>query len=134
MGPEYVPKFPACSSVGPNQADWFLAQPDWFLAQPDRFLPQPDRLAATSADRVDRPVRFHRGNGDRDTRSLHGLQVPGRAHFVMLRRGASHDDRSAAGRNEPRVPLRYYALDPGFHGVHAGPAHTNRDADGADVS
>ena len=77
MGPEYVPKFPDCSGVGPNQADW--------------LLPQPDRLAATSADRVDRPVRFHRGNGDRDTRSLHGLQVPGRdqlsccgaAHFIV---------------------------------------------------
>jgi hypothetical protein len=61
-----------------------------FLAQPDWFLPQPDRLAATSANRVDRPVRFHRGNSDRDTRSLHGLQVPGRDHFVMLRHGASH--------------------------------------------
>jgi hypothetical protein len=67
MSPEYVPKFPDCSGVGPNQAD--------------RLLPQPDRLAATSANRVDRPVRFHRGNSDRDTRSLHGLQVPGRDHL-----------------------------------------------------
>jgi hypothetical protein len=31
-------------------------------------------------------------------------------------------------------PGFHYALDPGFHGVPTSPAHTNRDADGADVS
>ena len=66
MRPEYVPKFPGCSGVGPNQADWFLPQPGVLLAQPDW-------LAATSADRVDHPVLLHRANSNRDTRSLHGF-------------------------------------------------------------
>ena len=32
------------------------------------------------------------------------------------------------------VSLRQDAVDPGFHGVPAGPAHPDRDADGAGVS
>ena len=33
-------------------------------------------------------------------------------------------NRSAAGRTGSGVTLRQNALDPGFHGVPAGPAHT----------
>ena len=39
-----------------------------------------------------------------------------------------------AGRTETGLPLRQNALDPGFHGVPTGPAHTNGDADGAGMS
>jgi FAD binding domain len=41
---------------------------------------------------------------------------------------------SAAGRNGTGVSLRQDALDPGFHGVPAGPAYPDRDADGAGVT
>src|SRR4029078_1438673 len=47
--------------------------------------------------------------------------------------------RRLFGRRAPRcptgtpVPLRLNALDPGFHGVPAGLAHPERDADGAGV-
>jgi hypothetical protein len=40
----------------------------------------------------------------------------------------------AAGRHETGDPLRQDALDPGFHGVPAGPARMDREADGADVT
>ena len=33
-----------------------------------------------------------------------------------------------------RTQPRYYALDPRFHSVPAGPAHVSRDADGVGVS
>jgi hypothetical protein len=42
--------------------------------------------------------------------------------------------RTLAGRTGTGLPLRQNALDPGFHGVPAGPAHPDRDADGADVT
>jgi hypothetical protein len=38
------------------------------------------------------------------------------------------------GRNETGIPLRQNALDPGFHYVLAGPAHPDRNANGADVT
>jgi hypothetical protein len=41
-------------------------------------------------------------------------------------------NRSAAGRNGTGVSLRQWIR--GFHGVRAGPAHPDRDADGADVT
>jgi hypothetical protein len=44
---------------------------------------------------------------------------------------------TSGGRSfiNPETPTgRYYALDPGFHGVPARPAHPARDADGADVT
>jgi hypothetical protein len=44
---------------------------------------------------------------------------------------------TSGGRSfiNPETPTgSYYALDPGFHDVPAGPAHLDRDADGADVS
>jgi hypothetical protein len=43
--------------------------------------------------------------------------------FTALERTA---ERTGSG-----VSLRYYALDPGSHGVPSGPAHPDRDADGA---
>jgi hypothetical protein len=36
--------------------------------------------------------------------------------------------------NETRIPLRQNALDPGFHGVPAGAAHPDREADGVGVT
>src|SRR6185312_13937669 len=42
--------------------------------------------------------------------------------------------RPPAGRRETGIPVRSNALDPGFHGVPAGPAHLNQDADGAGVT
>jgi len=42
--------------------------------------------------------------------------------------------RPAAGRTGTGLSLRRNALDPGFHGVPAGPAHPGRDAGGAGVS
>jgi len=41
--------------------------------------------------------------------------------------------RPSAGRHETGIPRRWNALDPRFHGVLAGPAHPNQDADGAGV-
>jgi len=41
--------------------------------------------------------------------------------------------RTAAGRTGSGLPLRQDAVDPGFHCVRTGPAHPDRDADGADV-
>jgi len=38
--------------------------------------------------------------------------------------------RTPAGRHGFGVSRRQNALDPGFHGVPAGPAHPDRDADG----
>jgi SAM-dependent methyltransferase len=43
----------------------------------------------------------------------------------------SPETRSPAGRHGTRVPLRQDAADPGFHAVPAGPAQTDREADGA---
>jgi hypothetical protein len=43
---------------------------------------------------------------------------------------------TSGGRSfiNPETPTgRYYALESGFHSVQAGPARTNRDADGAGV-
>jgi hypothetical protein len=37
-------------------------------------------------------------------------------------------------RSETGNSLRQDALDPGFHGVPAGPAHPERDADGTGVT
>jgi hypothetical protein len=42
--------------------------------------------------------------------------------------------RTPAGRTGSGLSLRQNALDPGFHDVLTGPAHTNRDADDAGVS
>jgi hypothetical protein len=39
--------------------------------------------------------------------------------------------RTPGGRNETGSSLRENTLDPGFHGVLTGPAHPDRDADGA---
>ena len=39
--------------------------------------------------------------------------------------------RTPAGRHGTGFSLRQDALDPGFHGVPAGPAHSDREADGA---
>ena len=41
---------------------------------------------------------------------------------------------SAAGRTGTGHSLRQNALDPGFHGVPAGPVHPDGDADGASVT
>jgi hypothetical protein len=44
---------------------------------------------------------------------------------------------TSGGRSfiNPETPTgSYYALDPGFHGVSVGPAHPNREADGANVT
>jgi hypothetical protein len=42
--------------------------------------------------------------------------------------------RTPAGHAGSGLSLRQHALDPGFHDVLAGPAHTNRDADDVGVS
>jgi hypothetical protein len=42
--------------------------------------------------------------------------------------------RTPAGRDETGLPVRSNALEPGFHGVPAGPAHPDRAADGAGVT
>jgi hypothetical protein len=46
----------------------------------------------------------------------------------------NHFGYATAGRTGTGLSLRQNALDPGFHGVPAGPAHAEREADGADVS
>ena len=42
--------------------------------------------------------------------------------------------QTPARRSETGVPLRQNALDPGFHGVPAGPARPERGADGVSVT
>jgi hypothetical protein len=42
--------------------------------------------------------------------------------------------RTPAGRTGSWVSRRQNALDPGFHDVLPGPAHTDRDANEADVT
>jgi hypothetical protein len=43
-------------------------------------------------------------------------------------------DARCRGALKPGGSTGENALDPGFHDVPAGPAHPNRDADGADVA
>jgi hypothetical protein len=45
-----------------------------------------------------------------------------------------HACRPPSGRTETGDSLRENALDPGFHRVLTGPAHPDRDTDGAGVS
>jgi hypothetical protein len=60
------------------------------------------------------------------------LRVPGGGEPSRLT--GARRCRTPCRRNETGDPLRQNALDPGFHRVPPGPAHPDRDADGADVS
>jgi hypothetical protein len=70
-------------------------------------------------------------------RRMHTSHV-GTTSTVFLAAYVDHDDQPAAGRLPGRTgtghSLRQDALDPGFHSVPTGPAHTSPDADGAGLS
>jgi hypothetical protein len=52
---------------------------------------------------------------------------------IPLDSGPRRDPQPDAGRTGTGHALRQNALEPGFHGVPAGPTHPDRDADGAGV-
>jgi hypothetical protein len=60
------------------------------------------------------------------------------AVFMLLERNGvcllGLPNRSAPGRPETGHSVRSNALEPGFHGVPAEPAHLDRGADDADVT
>jgi hypothetical protein len=61
------------------------------------------------------------------SRQYHQHRIPGQLMLIMKL-------GPLPGRNETEIPLRQNALDPGFHDVLAGPAHPDRNANGAGVT
>ena len=107
--------------------------------QPARFLGAVASYPHLAGVRCHNPQSREggRGSGRRCRGKCEGLVVRGKcdAEWGATRCGwRAHAARTPAGRSETGLPLRYYALDPGFHGVPPDPARTNREADGTGVS
>jgi hypothetical protein len=77
-------------------------------------------------------MRAQSNDGLQDTAACgFGTMEAVRGHLLLAN---CLEELPPAGRNESGIPLRWNALDPGFHGIPRGPAHTDREADDAGVA
>jgi hypothetical protein len=133
-GKEYV----AVPAISP---DWAFLHLGWADKYGNRQHPGArfgDRIMARAAGRValtvERLVPNLRIRAENAT--VPAQSADREAQPAAERRETGIPRRSApdTGRSETGIPRRWNALEPGFHGVPADPAHPDREADGADVT